>query len=52
VGLRPRFLLCAFPLLFGLTTTTPRWWRGVVVVSALGLLAMTVEELLSFAIFP
>ena len=52
VGLRPRFLLCAFPLLFGLTTTTPRWWRGVVVVSALGLLAMTVEEFLSFAIFP
>ena len=52
VGPRPRFLLCAFPLLFGLTTTTPRWWRGVVVVSTLGLIAMTVEELLSFAIFP
>ena len=52
IGLRPRFLLCAVPLLFGLTTTTPRWWRGVVVVSILGLIAMTIEELLSFAVFP
>jgi hypothetical protein len=53
VGLRPRFLLCAFPLLFApAATASRRQWGWMLVVAGLGLIAMTMEEFLSFAIFP
>ena len=53
IGLRPRFLLCASPLLLGLSVTLPqRWWRPTWIVSSLLLAMMTVEELVSWAIFP
>ncbi len=53
IGLRPRFLLCAYPLVIGVSTALPgRWWRPTWIVSALFLTAMTVEEFVSSAIFP
>jgi len=53
IGLRPRFLLCAYPLLIGLSTRLPsRWWRPTWVLSAILLALMSVEELISSAIFP
>lgn len=53
IGLRPRFLLCAYPLLIGLSVRLPsRWWRPTWVVSAALLVLMTVEEMISSAIFP
>ena len=52
VGLRPRFLLCAFPLLYGLTDLPEKPWRWTVGLSILALAAMSVEELLSSAVFP
>jgi len=53
IGLRPRFLLCAYPLLIGLSATLPlRWWRPTWVLSGVLLALMTVEEFISSAIFP
>ena len=53
VGLRPRFVMLAFPLVIGLAT---RWsgWRYwcLVALSGLGLVLMTIESLNSFAVFP
>ncbi|HEY5120089.1 MAG TPA: mannosyltransferase family protein, partial [Acidimicrobiales bacterium] len=53
VGLRPRFVMLAFPLVIGAAT---RWngrrFRLILLVSLTLLLLMTVEEMISFAVFP
>lgn len=53
VGLRPRFLMLAFPLTIAAAT---RWegtkFRLALVISLLGLALMTVETLTSWAVFP
>ena len=53
VGLRPRFVMLAFPLTIAAAT---RWsgtkFRVVLAVSALFLVLMTCESLTSFAVFP
>jgi hypothetical protein len=53
VGLRPRFLLLAFPL-FTVAATRWRGWRfiALIVVCAASLALMTYESLTSFAVFP
>ncbi len=53
VGLRPRFIMLAFPLVvaFG-TRVHGRSYRWMVVVSAAMLVAMTLLELASTAVFP
>jgi len=53
IGLRPRFLLCAYPLLIGLSASLPqRWWRPTWIISSLLLVLMTGLELISWAVFP
>jgi hypothetical protein len=53
VGLRPRFLMVAFPLIMAVGTRYPgRAHRWLVALSATVLLAMTVLELASTAVFP
>jgi hypothetical protein len=53
VGLRPRFLLLAFPLLVGIALELRgRWYRVVVVGSAALLCAFTVSSVWSTAVFP
>ena len=53
VGLRPRFLMLAFPLTIAAAT---RWegtkFRLALIISLLGLALMTVETLTSWAVFP
>jgi len=53
IGLRPRFIMCAFPLVMGLAQRYdgPRF-RIIAVTSAVLLALMTLEELSSFAVFP
>jgi hypothetical protein len=53
VGLRPRFVMLAFPLLIGAATRWDGWrYRLVLTVSVLALILMTIEEMSSFAVFP
>ena len=53
VGLRPRFIMLAFPLVLAYgTRLRGRVYIGAVVVSALLLIAMTILELGSNAVFP
>jgi hypothetical protein len=53
VGLRPRFLMLAFPMVIALGTRYEgRTHRVLVAVSAALLVAMTVLELSSWAVFP
>ena len=53
VGLRPRFLMLAFPLTIAAAT---RWqgtkFRVALIVSIVGLALMTIETLTSWAVFP
>ena len=53
VGLRPRFIMLAFPLAIGAATRWSGWrYRAVVSLSTLILVLMTYETLTSFAVFP
>ena len=53
VGLRPRFLMLAFPISVGFATRFHGWrYRAIVVVFAVLLCLMTFEELSSYAVFP
>ncbi len=53
VGLRPRFVLDAFPLVAALGVhLRGRWFRVAAVVSAVGLVALTLYSVDSFAVFP
>ena len=53
VGLRPRFLMLAFPLIIALATRYQgRTYRWLVALSALLLAGFTVLELASRAVFP
>ncbi len=53
VGLRPRFVMLAFPLTIAAATRWSGWrYRAVVAASAVFLVLMTVETLNSFAVFP
>ncbi len=53
VGLRPRFIVLAFPLIIAVATRLRgRAYGWVVALSACGLVAMTVAELFTKAVFP
>ena len=53
VGLRPRFVLDAFPLVVALGVRLQgRWFRVALVVSAVALVALTAYSVDSFAVFP
>jgi len=53
VGLRPRLVLDAFPLLVAIGVhLRGRWFRVVVVASVVGLVALTVYSVDTFAVFP
>jgi len=53
VGLRPRFVLDAFPLVVALGVhLRGRWFRVAAVVSAVALVALTVYSVDSLAVFP
>jgi hypothetical protein len=53
VGLRPRFILLAFPIVVALTVgVSRRVYTFLAVASALALVAMTALELTSWAVFP
>ncbi len=53
VGLRPRFVLIAFPVLIAYSTTLKgkRWWL-LVVVCVILLVATTAQELFNWEVFP
>ena len=53
VGLRPRFLMLAFPLVVAYgTRLRGRCYTGALVVSAASLVAMSALEFTSWAVFP
>jgi hypothetical protein len=53
VGLRPRFVMLAFPLAIAAATRWSGWrFKLLMAVSSIILLLMTVETLTSFAVFP
>ncbi|MHB8499222.1 MAG: glycosyltransferase 87 family protein, partial [Acidimicrobiales bacterium] len=53
VGLRPRFLFDAFPLVIGVGLALRRWrYVPVLLASALSLVALTAFELASYQVFP
>jgi hypothetical protein len=53
VGLRPRFVMLAFPLVIAAATRWSGWrYRLILVVSIMLLILMTIEEMSSFAVFP
>ncbi len=53
VGLRPRFLFDAFPLVIGVGLALRRWrYAPVLLASALSLVALTAFELASYQVFP
>lgn len=53
VGLRPRFLMLAFPLTMAAATRwSGRTYRVLLVASAIALVLMTIETIQSWAVFP
>lgn len=53
VGLRPRFIMLAFPTAIAVATRWSGWrYRAALLVSFLALALMTIESLTSFAVFP
>jgi hypothetical protein len=53
VGVRPRMVLVAFPLIIGIALATRgRAFRWLLALSALGLVAMTVMSMATYAAFP
>ncbi len=53
VGLRPRFVMLAFPLVIGAATRWSGWrYRLILILSMMLLALMTIEEMSSFAVFP
>ena len=53
VGLRPRFIMLAFPLVIGAATRWSGWrYRLILLVSLALFVVMTIEEMSSGAVFP
>jgi len=53
VGLRPRFIMVAFPMIVAAATRWSGWrYRAIVAFSALVLALMSIETLSSYAVFP
>jgi hypothetical protein len=53
VGLRPRFVMLAFPLVIAAATRWSGWrYRLILVFSIMLLILMSIEEMSSFAVFP
>jgi hypothetical protein len=53
VGLRPRFVMLAFPIVIAAATRWSGWrYRFVLALSIMLLVLMTIEEMSSFAVFP